>query len=203
MFRFSVSNGVRRTTVDATSEDTLRNVFERAGLDMGTGTINVDGAAVSIDDLDRTLESIGLNPEITHSAMSVAKLNCAVSAVIAGGVAIVASAYTPEVLKNTYKYRPEALKLFDEDKELVYSIAPVKGNKGGLDCRGAEFSSAVNSEGKSTLTIDLPEGFDKEKFLEKYAGMLAKIRKIEAQIEAACDDITQEMNSVAELVAEL
>lgn len=203
MFRFSVSNGVHRKTVDATSEDTLRNVFERSGLDMGNGTINVDGASVALNELDQTLAELDLSPDVTHSMMSVAKLNCAVSVVMAGGVAVIASAYDPEVLKNCYKYRPDALKLFDEDKDLVYSIAPVKNTKGSIDAYGAEFGSKVNAEGKATLTVALPEDCTKDKFVEAYAGALVKIRKIEAQIEAAYESIEQEKSSIAELVTEL
>jgi hypothetical protein len=203
MFRFSVSNGVRRTTVDATSEDTLRTVFGKSGLEVGNGTINLDGTAVTLEEMDSTLEDLGINPEITHSVMSIAKLNCAVSVVMAGGVAVVASKFDPEVLKNAAKYRPDALKLVNEDKELLYSIAPVAGNKGSVNNVGAEFGSAVNSQGKATATVPLTEGMNREKFIEKYAGILSKIRKIEEQIDAAIDDIEAEKSSIAELVTEL
>jgi hypothetical protein len=188
----------------ASGEDTLRDVFDNAGLEMGNGTLSVDGASVEVNQIDRPISELGLNEEIVHSMTSVAKLNCAYNVFLAGGAAIVVSKFSPDDLATTAKYKPKLLQLKDDDGDIRFSVSAVKGTTGSLNKFGAAFSSAKNSEGRATITIPLEDGKNtKEWFVDNYANALFMLGEVEAQVEESLGAVYEAKETLASSITQM
>lgn len=153
IYRINVGNGTNRTTVTADGSQTLRDVFEANEIEIGNGAINLDGSTIKVGDLDRSLDDFGLDQNTQHMLRSVAKLENAAKAIVAGGNMIVTSAVTRENLELVKTYAADAMSLKNEDGDVEFMASVGKG-KGSLGKYGVEWGEYDNAEGYPTLTLE-------------------------------------------------
>ena len=105
---------------------------------------------------------------------------------INGDAVVLTSTLKVEDIELLKKYKPDALKLTDEDGNQVLAVA-YAANRGGLSKTGIVFGGASIDGGYATLTTVLEkEGtFDVETVKEKIADMLGDIPSKLQQIEDA------------------
>lgn len=153
IYRINVGNGTNRTTVTADGSQTLRDVFEANEIEIGNGAINLDGSTIKVGDLDRSLDDFGLDQNTQHMLRSVAKLENAAKAIVAGGNMIVTSAVTRENLELVKTYAADAMSLKNKDGDVEFMASVGKG-KGSLGKYGVEWGEYDNAEGYPTLTLE-------------------------------------------------
>lgn len=59
----TVSNNMNRETITATSDITIREAFERAGVNPGNGFVSIDGAPISAGDFDKSFDALGITTD--------------------------------------------------------------------------------------------------------------------------------------------
>lgn len=123
---------------------------------------------------------------------------------IVGDALVVTSAKTLEDIKTLEKYRPKALSLYDtnEDgkREEVYRVATTEGS-GSINQYGASFGSATHDDAKlATITMTVPAGTTnaKEYAADKIGTAIIMLNKVEAQFDAALNEVKAEKERVLE-----
>ena len=164
IYRINVGNGTNRTTVTADGSQTLRDVFEANEIEIGNGAINLDGSTIKVGDLDRSLDDFGLDQNTQHMLRSVAKLENAAKAIVAGGNMIVTSAVTRENLELVKTYAADAMSLKNEDGDVEFMASVGKG-KGSLGKYGVEWGEYDNAEGYPTLTLEGNTGSEGSQYI--------------------------------------
>lgn len=124
---------------------------------------------------------------------------------IAGEAVVVTSALKLEDIKLVEKYRPEALKLYDENepKECIFVVGSTFGN-GVINKFGASFGSATHDDRKlATITMGLgePVGDVREHVAESVGVAILLLNKVEEKIPAVLADIEAEKAAVLENIA--
>lgn len=76
MVKFTVRNNFNAETVIANETSTVCEVFEQAGVEMGNGTVNINGRVISGVDYDKPINSL-VGDYDEYIVASVAKADCA------------------------------------------------------------------------------------------------------------------------------
>ena len=119
--------------------------------------------------------------------------------IIAGNSYVVASDVTMADLEMVKKYRPSALELVDPETKKAYFKVGIGSNS--LSDYGVSFGGVSNCEKKvATATLSIPPNTDdaKEYVLDKAGLALSNLKKIEAGIAAALEEIKAERNAISE-----
>lgn len=118
---------------------------------------------------------------------------------IVGDAAVITSSKTLESIKTLEKYRPKALSLYSEDgSEALFTVGSTVG-KGSIGKYGASFGSASHDEDKfATITMEIPAGVkDAEDWAVEEIGVaINNLNKVEAQLDAALEDVAAELAEV-------
>jgi len=177
---------------------TLRQALENAGVDYSVGVTSLDGVSLPAGGIDKTFADYGVGEKCY--LMNVAKVDNAAAIKIVGGVAVIESTLKLEDIKKLAKYRPAALSLFEgtgKDKEEVFQIGAGRGY-GSISTYGASFGSHTTTDGKATITIEIPEGTEDPKayIADKVGVAILNLNKVEAQFEAANAEIDDEIAAI-------
>lgn len=198
MIKIIVKSNTTSKSIIADENRTLRSILEEAGVDYSVGTTSLDGVSLPAGGIDKTFADYGVTEKCY--LMNVAKMDNAAAIKIVGGVAVIESALKLEDIKKLAKYRPAALSLFEgtgKDKEEVFQIGAGRGY-GSISTYGASFGSHTTTDGKATITIEIPEGTEDPKayIADKVGVAILNLNKVEAQFEAANADIDQEIAAI-------
>lgn len=198
MIKIIVKSNTTSKSIIADENRTLRSILEEAGVDYSVGTTSLDGVSLPAGGIDKTFADYGVTEKCY--LMNVAKMDNAAAIKIVGGVAVIESALKLEDIKKLAKYRPAALSLFEgtgKDKEEVFAIGAGRGY-GSISTFGASFGSHTTTDGKATITIEIPEGTEDPKayIADKVGVAILNLNKVEAQFEAANADIDQEIAAI-------
>lgn len=198
MIKIIVKSNTTSKSIIADENRTLRSILEEAGVDYSVGTTSLDGVSLPAGGIDKTFADYGVTEKCY--LMNVAKVDNAAAIKIVGGVAVIESALKLEDIKKLAKYRPAALSLFEgtgKDKEEVFQIGAGRGY-GSISTYGASFGGHTTTDGKATITIEIPEGTEDPKayIADKVGVAILNLNKVEAQFEAANADIDQEIAAI-------
>lgn len=113
---------------------------------------------------------------------------------------IVTSSFTLEDIKMIEKYKPEALKLVDEDKNLVFKYGVAKF-EGSISSGGVMFDK-VDGDGKAALVVDIPgEATDRKDYVVDNLGIaIARIKEVETGLTDVVKEIEEEKAAVREAI---
>lgn len=118
--------------------------------------------------------------------------------IIAGTTVTMCSAHSMDELNKVAMYKPEAMSLSDEAGFPYFSVMP--GVRGDVKESGIAYSAtAPDGSGKAVVSIGLPviDGMDaKAAVAAKYGPIIANANKVEAQIDAALDEVNTMLASV-------
>ena len=195
MISVMVGNNVNRTRVVVPEETTLREVLEQSHIDYSLGMTTLDGATLGAGELDKTFKEFNIKESCY--LMNTAKAVNAAGIKVIGSTVFVESEFTPDELKEVSKYRPQALKLVDEEtKETTFAVAVTSGD-GTIGKYGAEYGSAANAAGKALISIKVPEGVDPTKYIEDKIGVsILLLKKVEAGLADKLAEIHAEKEAV-------
>ena len=202
MIRVYVGNNLNRTPVDVTSDTTLRKVLEDANVDYGVGMTSLDGATLKAGDLDKTFEEMGVTGEKCYLLNTAKAVNAACIKVLAGTAAVEVG-YTPDEIKEICRYRPDAMRLRDENGDPVFTVAKVSG-KGSINGIGAEFGADKTASGKAAIKVEIPAEQDAKTWIEENIGVsILNLQKVEDQWQNALEQIAAEKAAVLDTIEEL
>ena len=106
------------------------------------------------------------------------------------------------------KYKPEALRLFDEEENCVFAVEGVKGNYCG-SCMGEvnDFSAVFIEVGEKLLiwmAVPCNHLEDTQEFvLEEYGMSIAKIKQVEEQVAKAVEAANAEVEAIKDVIGEV
>lgn len=118
--------------------------------------------------------------------------------IIAGDAMVVESSATLEQIKTLEKYRPEALCLYDENKNVKFKVGTTTGN-GTINGYGASFgSNSKNADPKASITMMMPAGtVDAQKYAEETIGAaILRLNEVEEQFAGALSEVTGELEAI-------
>lgn len=125
---------------------------------------------------------------------------------IAGDSYVVISGVKLETIKTLEKYRPKALCLYETDengkKTEVFRVAYTDG-EGSISKFGAAFGSVTHDAEKlATITGVIPRGIENavDYVAERIGVAIIKLNKVEAQFEAAAQEVEAEKAAVRETI---
>lgn len=124
---------------------------------------------------------------------------------IAGNVAVIESEYDLKTLKTVEKYRPNALKLFEEESKTPYFVVGTS-DKGSMNQFGIMFGDETKTEDKvACVTVDLPSGTGdiKDIVAEAFGCAIRNLNAVEAVIDEALDSIEADKQAVVDAISVL
>ena len=125
-------------------------------------------------------------------------------ALIAGCACIIRSKLTPEEIEKFSIYHPEALKMADEDGNVIFTLDVDEG-PGCMTREGAVFSRATTSDGKATITILIdPECEDRKgKVLEAVGPGFSLLDELEEHLLAMLPELEKEAEKAWDFIDQL
>ena len=202
MLNLTISNSMNRKTVIVNSAKTIRDIMTENGFEIGNAAVTIDGSTLRPGELDASLDTFGLNANVQHFVNSVIKADNAASALLTGGALVIASSATLDQLRLLEKYRPEAMKLYDESgKNLLFHVGTCEGY-GFLGAYGAAFGQFEDNEGHATITLQIPEDVtEKESWvMDTYGHALLKLNQIEQSYALRIAEARAEQEAIVELI---
>lgn len=121
---------------------------------------------------------------------------------IKGKAAVITSTLKLEDIKTVAKYRPDGLKIKDEDGNEVFSIAT--GTVGAISKFGVTFDGETRNEQKLatvTLFVDEADTDVKELIADKFGSALINLGKLEASVPAVLQAIATEKAQLMESIS--
>lgn len=115
---------------------------------------------------------------------------------VAGDAIVITSVMTLEQITTLEKYRPNALCLFDDNKEVIFKVGTSAVPSAG------KFGISFNSETKdgnklACITIAAPDVEDVVKFVaDKYGLAIINLNKVEEQVGDALKSVSDQMAEV-------
>lgn len=165
---------------------TVRQVYEKNGVNFESCTNTIDSVPLQLGDLDKTLAQLGLGSEARFS--SIVKMDNAAKIIIVGNAAVVRSGVKYEDWKRALKYDPD-LGLYDEDNNKLFAVYAQDGMAGELDANGVAFGLA-DADGYAEITLCMcgnPE--DKKAYVaEKCGAGLHALNQLEAKMPEILDE---------------
>ena len=103
--------------------------------------------------------------------------------IIAGCACIYFSSLTPEEVDRYKTYAPDALTLYDEDNEVIFTL-DIDNSPGNITLEKAVLSRSKSTDGKATITILIdPEKEDKPGLIREKIGLaLLLLEDLEEQL---------------------
>lgn len=192
-----ITNNGKKTD-KVTDQTTLREIYEKHGVNYQHCTNTVDSVPLRIGDLDKTLHELGVGENVRMS--SIVKADNAAKVYVGGSAAVVKSAYKLEQWEKALKY-DEDLGVYDEDDEKVFGVFISEG-PGSLSKDGVEFSNVADEEGYATVTLLLdPTIEDKKAVLKDRCGLaLIYLNEVEAGLEEVLKDAQKYDREIDEMV---
>lgn len=203
MIKVTITTNANRTTDIVSGSTTIREVFEKNNVNYTKGSLSVDGINLRPGDLDKSFDNLGVVEKCFLNC--IIKADNAANVKIVGSACVVTSSVKLEDYKLVEKYRPEALKLYDEDNEheVIFAVSTTENEAGSIDKYGAEFGPVASSEGYATITMLIVPGDDTREVVKEKMGVgLLRLNKIEEGIAAALESIREEDAMIEQFITE-
>lgn len=117
---------------------------------------------------------------------------------IIDNVFVVTSSLTNEMVTKLSKHAPEALAIYDEDKNEVFKIGV--GTRGSISRYGIEFNGTTKA-GKICLVVN--EKLTKEEIAEKYGSVLVDLKAVEENATNAFTSVSADLAEIASTIEEV
>ena len=178
---------------------TPREVFEYFDVDYSVATNTIDGVKLGIGDMDKSLKELGVGAECRIS--SIVKTDNAAHIDLTGAAAVLVSDVKLEDWKRVEKYAPEALKIVDEDGDVVFKVMTCCCT-GSVNENGVCFGSYTNEGGLATVTVLLDDEVeDRLQAIKDVAGQaLLDLNEIEKDIPTLLKDISDKEAEIEKLI---
>ena len=121
-----------------------------------------------------------------------------------GCACVITSGLTVEQLDSFVKYHPEALKMWDEDRnELLFSVG-LEDGPGHITEHEAVFSRTKVPGGKATITIVIdPEVEDKAKCIRERLGKgLLRLDEVEEHLAGMSGNLEEEIRKIDGMISQ-
>lgn len=197
MIQITLITNSGRKTINVSEDATVREVLDENRVNYSVGMTQIDGCSLRPGDLDKTFAQHGIEDACYLSV--VVKADNAATVTVIGEAAVVTSALKLEDIQLAKKYRPEALKLYKDDKknEQLFGIDVTTRSSGSINDKGATFSEATNQEGYATITMCVDRDNDIEAQLTDKIGMgLLYLNKIEENFADAVASIHADQEKI-------
>lgn len=192
-YNFSVFNSMVRKNVLIDGERTVAELFDMAGVMIGNSKVYVGGKYVN--DLDTTIDELGLDSSLQLQAMATVKAENAASAKVTGGACVITSTMKLEDIKKLERYAPESLALYDDDGNQTFAVDTSSGN-GSISNWGATFGKHTTADGYATITLPY-DGEDPAKFVEDNYGVgIYKLSQLEALVDEALAEVSRMLGDI-------
>lgn len=192
-----LANGSKATEKFSDST-TLRQIYEKIGIDYELCTNTIDSAPVRPGMLDMSLRELKCGDNVRMS--SVVKADNGVQAVLAGSALVVKSAYKLKDWQNAMKYNPE-LDLKSEEGESLFKVFIEEG-PGSLNENGVVWSEVPDKEGYAIVTILLdPTSEEKEELAKEKLGLpLILLKQMEESLKETLKSAAEFEKEISDIV---
>jgi len=198
MIKIILTANGNKSEVFVSEDATLREVLDQNRINYSVGVTQLDGYTLKPGELDKTFAEHGITETCYLSV--VVKSDNAAKVTVVGEAAVITSALKLEDIKTAKKFRPEALQLL-EDKKQVYAIDVTERSSGAINGYGATFSNVTDAEGHATITLTADRTGDiKEMIQDKIGLALLKLKKVEDNFAEALAGINADKAAIAELI---
>lgn len=197
-----ITNGGKKT--DTVSDSTtIRQIYEKNGVNYDSCTNTVDSVPLRIGDLDKSLRDLGCGESVRMS--SIVKMDNAAGPkiILMGSAAVVKSGYKLDQWKKALKFEPD-LGIYDDNDEKTFGVFVEEG-PGSLNSNGVVFSDVANEDGYAVATILVdPTQENKKEFVLDQIGLgLHNLKMLENSLDEVIRDAEkyeQEINEMVETV---
>ena len=194
-----VTNNPTKTVI-VPEQKTVRQVLEENNVNYQTAVVALSGMTLAFDELDQPLSDFGVGDETVISAL--ARKNNAAKAKISGSAVVITSDCSVEDLQKVKKYHPEALCLYDENKEPTYAVDIDSDSPGSINMFGATFSAVPDSDGKATITVLLEPGCDRQEVVyDKIGRPLMMLSNFEKTLPDVLAQVAEEDAAIREAIS--
>jgi len=193
MIQITLISNNGRKQINVSEDSTIREVLDQQHINYSVGVTQIDGCSLRPGDLDKTFAEHGIEDACYLSV--VVKADNAATVTVLGEAAVVTSALKLDDIKLAKKYRPEALKLYKDEKknEELFAIDVTTRSSGSINANGATFSDATNQDGFATITMTVDRGDDVAAHLMDAIGTgLLRLNKLEEGFGAAIESIHED-----------
>lgn len=182
---------------------TVREFLEEHDVNYAMGTTSLDGNPLNTMGLDSEFGELGVTERAILSCLP--NKDNAAKAYVMGSSCVIASKLTPEEITKIAKYRPEALKLYDDKGELCFKVMIDPECPGSLGGNGACFGNAVNKDGKATITIMIdPTLVDPlDMVVDKLGVPMYRLNQVENQAKNVLNEIKAEETVIDEMFVKM
>ena len=193
-----ISTAGRKSDMFA-EHQTPREVFDYFGIDYSVATNTIDGVKLGIGDMDKSLKELGVGGECRIS--SIVKTDNAAHIDLTGAAAVLVSDVKLEDWQRVEKYAPEALKIVDEEGEVVFKVMTCCCT-GSVDKNGVCFGTYTNEGGLATVTVLMDDDVeDRLQAIKDVAGQaLLDLNEIEKDIPTLLKDINDKEAEIEKLI---
>ena len=193
-----ISTAGRKSDMFA-EHQTPREVFEYFDVDYSVATNTIDGVKLGIGDMDKSLKELGVGAECRIS--SIVKTDNAAHIDLSGAAAVLVSDVKLEDWKRVEKYAPEALKIVDEDGDIVFKVMTCCCT-GSVNENGVCFGTYTNEGGLATVTVLMDEEVENRlEAIRDVAGQaLLDLNEIEKDIPTILKEIADKEAEIDKLI---
>lgn len=122
---------------------------------------------------------------------------------VVGTAVVIETTMKLEEIKKVLKYKPEALKVFDENEEIDFMVKVAEeGSAGSLNDYVAAFASTTtNADGRAQITLAMnvwEPGDLKEVIADEFGVALVKLGEIEKNFGTVVAQVTAEREAILE-----
>ena len=191
MIKCTVITAAGRKTDIFEETKTPKDILEYFDVDYSVATNSLDGVRLDTAGMNRSLRDLGITKDCRLS--SIVKIDNAAKVVVTGSAAVVTSDVKLDDWKRIAKMQPEALALVDDESDEVLFRVVVSEGPGSINENGVCFGTAVNGEGKATVTILIrPEVEDKVQLVKDEIGRaLLDLNALEAEVPDILKEIDE------------
>lgn len=170
---------------------TPKEILDYFDVDYSAATNSLDGARLDSAGMNKSLRDLGITKDCRLS--SIVKIDNAARINVSGCAAVVVSDVKLDDWKRIAKMDPDSLALIDEEtEEVMFRVCTGEG-PGSMNENGVMFGTAVDGEGKATVTILLdPQAEDKLEMIRDSVGRaLLDLNALEAEVPTILEQINE------------
>ncbi|MBR1711001.1 MAG: hypothetical protein IJ719_19585 [Clostridia bacterium] len=125
-------------------------------------------------------------------------------AVVMGCACVIFSSLTPDEIRTFKNLHPEALKMTDEEKNVIFSIG-IDDGPGHISEEAAVFSSVTSADGKATITVLLDPSVENPVTLveEKIGCPLMHLIEQEEKLMELLPKLSDEKKAISQHITQL
>ena len=201
MIQITMITNNPKKVITVSEDATIREVLDENHVNYAVGVTSLDGIALRPGDMDKTFAEHGITDACFLSC--VFKADNAASVTVMGEAAVITSALKLDDILLAKKYRPDALKLYADDKktEQIFGIDVTSRSSGAINKNGATFSEVTDQNGNATITMSIDRDENIEETLTDTIGMgLLYLNQLEDKFGEAVASIREDQAKIKGLI---